>query len=511
MRRPDDSEVKQVRGSALLLSGRVFGRLVNGLTQILLARSFSKSAYGAFAYGIAFLDFTDIFTTLGLTRVVTRYVPVYEERGEHGKALGTIVVVFGTIVSLGLTAILLVHGFRGSIQEYLIHDRRSVSVLAVLIALSPVEALDNMTDGVLAVIGRPGAIFFRKHLLGPLLRIGVVLLIVNRHGSVTALAYGYLFVGLVGFATYATLLTRIIRNQGLPIPLKWRQIEYPIREIMGFAGPLLCISAMEVVLESTDAMVVGRIGGATQVAALRAVQPPARVITTVFISFSLLFASLAARLYARNDRAALNDAYWRTAAWVSMLSFPLFTIMFSFSGPLTRTLYGQRYVNSAPILALLALGYFVNATMGHNLQVLQIFRRLRFLMVVAFLIVPVNIAALIVLTRTFGVVGAASAKAGSFIVLNLILQSALRSTGVKFFDRRYARIYGPMVLAIVGLLIFQQVVGPPLVVGVALTGVIWLVMLFVTRGSLQLGAIFPELRRVPVARYLVSEPYEDEH
>lgn len=501
---PDAADVKQLRGSALLLTGRIVSRGINAATQVLLARTLAKTDYGAFAYAFAFIALSETFVTLGLNRAITRYVPVYEERGEHGKAVGTMLLVFGTIVSLGIAIVVLVNGLSASIQDSLIHDERTVSLLAILIALVPLEALDHMSDGIMAVLGRPGAIFVRRHVLGPCLRLAVVSVLIFRDADVRVLAFGYVAVGAIGLLVYSGMLVRGVTRQIIPHGVTWRTIQLPFREIATFVGPLLVTAIVRMVIESSDALVLGAVHGPEGVASLRAVLPVARFVQTFQLAFMLMFTTLAARLYARNEMEALNDSYWRTATWVSLLSFPVFAVSFVFAAPLTATLYGPRYADSAPIMAILAIGYFVNGMTGHNAQVLGVFRRLTFLTVVHLVVLVVTIGGLFAVVPAFDARGAAVVKAGSIVLINVLLQMGLaRESSVRFFDVRFLAIYASMGVALVGLWVIQELLAPPLVAAVAITGVVWLVLLRVSRDRLHIERTFPELRRIPLARYLV--------
>lgn len=509
MKRPDDEAVKQVRGSSLLLAGRGISRLLNGVAQILLARYLSKGDYGAFAYSLAIVNFGEIFTTLGLNRVITRFVPVYEERREFGKAVGTLTLVFGTIVSLGLTVVLLVNLFSGSIQELLIRDRTTVALLSILIALTPIESLNHMTDGVLAVLGKPGAIFFRKHVVSPLLRVGVVSLLLWRDASVRTLAFAYVGIGLIGLLMYASMLARAVRAYDFPIAEAWRRIQVPFREISVFALPVLAGGLANVALEASDAFVLGGLIGPEGVAEIRAVQPLARFVQTFYLSFLLLFTTLTARLYARGDREGINDIYWRTATWIALLSFPVFAIVFVFPESVTSELYGPRYADSAPVLATLALGYFVNGSFGLNGQVLTVFRRMGYLLSVSAVTLAVALASMLLLVPEYGALGAAYGKAGALILGNLLMQAGLRSTGVRFFDVRFASFYLAIAGAISALWILRATIDPPLVVSIGAVGAVWVVLVGATRASLQIGSIFPEIKRIPLARHLAADPEED--
>ena len=506
MNRQDDGTVRQIRGSALLLAGTVVGRIVNGATQILLARALTKTEYGAFAYGLAFAAVAEVFATLGLTQAVSRYVPLYEERKEYGKALGTIVFVFGTIVSLGLLVVVAVSVFAGSIERLLVHDRQTVATLAILVALVPIEATNRVSEGVLAVVGRPGMIFVRKNVLTPVLRLVVVGVLVSQGSSTRSVAVGYVAIGVLGILAYGGLVPRAVQMHGFPLREAWHRLEVPVREITTFVAPLLVWVVVWVVIDAGDALVLGRYGGAAEVAALRAVQPLAMLMQAILYSFTLLFTTLAARLYAREDHAGLNDAYWRTATWISLLTLPILIVEVIFGEQLTTTLYGRRYADSASVLAILAIAYFVQASMSLNGQVLAVYRRVRYILVVNVVTLGACAFLLFTLVPALGAEGAALAKVGAMIIHSVLMHIGLRAgTGVRLFETRFARLYVAMGALVAVLWLFQRALHPTLVVALLVTGAMWLALVAASRRALAIGHVFPELRKVPLARYLVDE------
>ena len=98
---------RQLRGSTLLLTGQVFSRGANFATQILIVRYLSQADYGAFAYALSIVTLATSLTIFGLDRAVTRYVSIYHEQRDYNRMFGTLVMVFGTIISLGLAIVLL--------------------------------------------------------------------------------------------------------------------------------------------------------------------------------------------------------------------------------------------------------------------------------------------------------------------------------------------------------------------------------------------------------------------
>src|SRR6266508_679375 len=297
----NEATQKHIRGSSLLLGGRFLSLGINFAIQILIVRYLSKADYGAWAYALSLVSLAVGVATFGLDRSITRFIPIYDEEKEYDKLWGTIAMVVGTILSMGL----------------------------------------------FAVMAKPRAIFFRKYVLGPLLRLTVVLLLVLSGAGVTFLAAGFVASGAFTVGLYGFFLYRTVRSEGLIEHLSWARLDMPWREVFGFTVPLLASDLLYMVMNTTDALLVGHYNGAEGVGALRVILPAAHLNQIVFTSFTLLFTPAAARLFARGDTEGISNLYWQTAAWIAVLSFPIFALTFSLSNPLTVAIYGARYESSA--------------------------------------------------------------------------------------------------------------------------------------------------------------------
>lgn len=496
---------RQIRGSSLLLVGRFFSIGVNFVVQVLIVRYLSKSDYGAFAYALSLVSLGETVATFGLDRAITRFVPIYHEQRDYNKLFGTIIMVVGTIVSLGLCMILLVYGLQGFIAQRFISDGQALALLLILIVLSPVQALDTLLNGLFAVFANSRAIFFRKYVLGPALRLSVVLLLILGHSSVRFLATGYLAAGTLGVAIYTVILFRALQDQDLFQHFSLRTIKVPAAELLAFTIPLLTSDLVYVVMNTVDAVLLEHFQGTVDVAALRAVQPTAKMNQLVLSSFALLFTPLAARMFARDDREGINSLYWQTAIWIAIISFPIFALTFSLARPLTVLLYGARYEQSAMILALLSFGYYFNAALGQNGLTLKVLGKVRYVVAINVLAAVVNLGINLWLIPRYGALGAAVGTTSTLIAFNILKQAGLRlGTGISLFHRRYLGVYLTIALSALGLLLVQIIAAPSFYISFVLAGFVSLLVLRLNRNSLQVEQTFPELLRFRLARRLLG-------
>jgi O-antigen/teichoic acid export membrane protein len=500
----DDATRGQLRGSTLLLAGRTISLFANFVVQIIIVRYLTQTDYGAWAYALSIVTLGATIVTFGLDRAITRFIPIYEERGDYGRLFGTLAMVSGTFVTLGLGVVLVVFGLQDWLAGTVIEEPQAITLIVIMIVLAPVSALDDLLIGMFAVFGNARAIFFRRHVLGPILRLTIVALLVMTEQGVEFLAGGYVFSGFLILSLYGTLLIRFLRRRGVLEQFDRSEMRIPAREVLAFTVPLLSSDLLHVLMSTTDAILLGYFHSAAEVGRFRVILPAAGVNQLIFSSFTLLFTPVAARLFARGDQAGINQLYWRTAVWMAIFSFPLFLLTFSLAEPITVALFEERYRDSSVYLALLSLGMYFNVALGFNGLTLKVMGQVRYIVILNIVAALANGALNLLLIPPFGALGAAIATAITLILHNVLKQAGLALAGVHVFEWRYLRVYVSIVLTAAAVLALRLALQPTLPVALTLAAAGSLLVMAVNRDMLDVGDTFPELRRIPVIRWLIG-------
>jgi O-antigen/teichoic acid export membrane protein len=496
---------KHLRGSTLLLFGRGIAMAANFVVQVLIVRYLSKSDYGAFAYALSLISLGSSLAVFGFEKTVTRFIPMYQERGEYHKVFGSIVMMVSTVFSLGFFLVLLVFGLRGWIAESFVSDPLALQLLLLLIFLTPIQALDSLLVGMLAIFSKPTAIFFRRYVLGPSLRLLVVLLVIVFQKDIYFLSMGFIAAGAVGIIIYYGILMHDLRKQEAWKHFNIQNMKFPVKELLGFSIPLFTSSFVFMARTHLVVVLLEYFRSTLDVAAYRAVQPVADLNTTVVQSFALLFMPTMARMYARKDQEGIDSLYWQSAVWITVISFPIFLLTFSLSQPLTVLLFGERYAQSGSIMAVLAAGYYFNAALGFNADTLRIYGRLRYTVMIDFISLLIGLGLNIILIPRYGAVGAAIGTCGTLVLYNILNHIGLKfATNINLFEWRYARVYLSIILGTLGLAIFQRWLALPIYVGVLFAGIISLIILWMNRAVLNVEHTFPELLRFRLVQALFT-------
>jgi O-antigen/teichoic acid export membrane protein len=226
----------------------------------------------------------------------------------------------------------------------------------------------------------------------------------------------------------------------------------------------------------------------------------------VYQSFTALFMPSAARMFARKEWSGINDLYWQTAIWIAVISFPILMLTFSLAQPLTILLFGERYANSAVILALLSLGYYFNAGLGFNNYTLRVFGKVRYIFTVDLIVTVVTIIVYWMVIPRYGAMGAAIATTGSLFAQNLFYQIGLKvQTNVSFFQWRYLRVYLTIILGATGVVLFQVFFNPPVYIDFGLAALTSLLILRINHQALNVKETFPEVLRFPLVHWFLGK------
>lgn len=494
---------RQLRGSSLLLAGRMLSKVVNFGVQVAIVRLLTRDDYGAFAYGLALVLSGELVVKFGLGRGANRFVPFFVERGQNAQVMGTLLLVCSTIVGLGGVCFALLWWVSGlGLSGF--PSGPGATVVLILSLLAPIQALDTICIQTLACFSRPREIFFRKHVLGPGLRAVAVGIAFLAGGRSEVLAAAYLAGGVIGVGVCVQLTLRELRVHGvLPLPVsEWR---VPWRPLFRFSLPLMSSDLVFIALTFVTTVLLMRSHGEAGVASMRAVAPAAALNSLVAQSFALLFMPAAMRLHAQGDMGSIRQHYWQSAAWVSVLSFPIFALTFGVAPDLVVVLLGDAYAESARVLALLAVGHYVGVCVGFNNEMLQVFERTRAIVWTDVMTIVLGVALSAILSPAHGAFGVAIALTVSRVAGTLTRQQVmLREPGFEAVPRAQKSTWAKVALGGGAIAVLGWLWQPPFLGQLVLVAAVTLVLLRATARTLDIARSFPELLRVPGIAKLVG-------
>lgn len=505
-----DTAKKHIRGSSMLLVGRMISLLTNFVVQVLTVRYLTKSDYGAFAWALSITALGSSFVVFGMDKTITRFAPIYKKYQQFDKLFGAIILMLGTILALGFALILSIYGFGGLFFDSSINNENGFMLLLILIFVSPIQALDEFFVGMFAVFSKPKAIFFRKYVLAPCLKLCAILLVILVHSNVYFLAKSYCAAGFIGLIINISILSRILYKQEIFFGVKISKIKMPLREIYSFAIPLLSSVMARSFRSSIVVVLLEYFNNVSEVAIFKSVYPVARLNLVVLQSFAYLFTPIAASMFAQKDNNGISYLYQTSAVWITVISFPIFIITFSLAQPVTVLLFGSRYANSGIILAILAVGFYFSVGMGFNDLTLRVFGKVGMLFTVDIITVIISLGVCFWLIPQYGATGAAIAASSSLIIQNILNIITLQySTGIKIFRLSSIKVFASAIIGTIGLILIQTNFRPPIYVGFFISVFIFLAILKFNQSMMNIAQTFPEIKRFSILNFILRISYDN--
>ena len=495
---------KHLRGSSMLLMGKLIAVGVNFLTQVLTVRYLTQADYGAFTFGLAAVAFFNHVSTLGLRTTVPRFIPIYHEKDELGKIPGTIAITLLTILFTSILIIGTAWFSPDTITHIMNGQNRGTDLLLILIFLVPVEAVDALLIALFASFASPKAIFFRKYILGPGLKLLVAGSMIVLQADVLFIGYGYLAAAVAGIAIYSSVLVKLLAREGI-FALKTK-IVLPFRELFSFSLANFITDVLVGLTPFVATLLIGQHQGAAEIALFRVILPLAHLNRIVKMSFETLYVPAAARKFANGDMQGLNDLYWRTAAWMSIISFPLFLVTFAQARFITVLSYGARYETSWFFLSIFSFAYYMQTLTGFNALTLKIIGKLKYVVTIHVLASLLAIGANWILVPLYGARGAALATVGSMVVHNILKHAGLaQAKGIHMFDRLYLEPYLYIVFCSSALFLLQLYTSVSTYILSPAICVCSVILLMRSKRKLQVSETFPELSKLPfIGKFLSS-------
>jgi len=502
---PKHGEIARgIRGSSLLFAGRCLSLGMNFAIQLAAVRYFSKEEFGVYSVALSAVAVAAVFAAFGMDKTALRVLPRFQSAGDLRKFSAATLLMALTTLGCSLVAIAVIYLIFG-FEHALGSPTRSMEVMLVMIWMTPCMVMDCFVTSLFSVFGKPRAIFMRQHVLGPLLRLSAVILVVVTGGGLFAFAAGQLIASLIGVLIYVTLVRSLILERDDLVRVSWKDMKSTAKEVFSYSLTLIFGDVSFLMRGAMVVLIIGFFFAPAEVAGFQAVFPAARLNDIVIATFSMLFMPSAGRLFSEGAIDSLNHLFRKTTVWTTVLSFPIFLACFLMPEQLCVLLFGAQYADSAPTLAILSLGFFINTTVGMNLRLVRVVSGLKALILTDLISLAGAILFNFLLVPTFGAIGGAWAILIGFAIQGVIYMVAVAMTvDVNPLAWRLIRAY-----CLAGVLTWclWMAAGSSLITPLwmpVLLAAASLLFAFLCRDDLEVANVFPEVAKVPYVGRLLS-------
>jgi O-antigen/teichoic acid export membrane protein len=423
-------DVSHAARSGLVQTLTIAGQALLTVTQVLLARLFGREVFGSYQASLAVLEMLTRSGTGGADKGMLRFVAGHRARGEEAlvrSALGT-----------GLRLCLLI---AGSTAVLLMLFARPIAALArepaMTTALRVMAPAAVLTGAVWVLVQASLAArvtranFIVRGIGEPILFLLAGVAAAGFGRSLVHLGVAHVLAAGATLALAVAVVGRVFGRGEIA-----RSLWSPwLPGFARFSIPLGAAELLNTVMQRADIVILTVFLGPNATAVYAASEFITRVISNTRYVFDSIAAGVFSESLHLGQRERLRQNLVLMSRWVATLAAPIAITVVVLRRELLA-LYGPGFRDGAAALTVLAIGHFVNATLGLSGWILVTSGRSRLSLLNNVAAASVNVVAGLTLIPRFGPVGTAIASLGSIALLQIAAVVEVRIIeGVSPLDR----------------------------------------------------------------------------
>lgn len=396
---------------------KILSTALSFLTSVFLARILGISEYGTYIYALSLKALLGFIAIFGFDRFLIKEISVLNSKQAWGEISGILRFSNKTTsiisVVLFVLATLSVWGLVGY------KDPQRLYILSIAFASLIPGALGGLRAATLSGLNFVLLGQLPDLLLQPIIFISLTSLVYFYIGSSINLLW---VMGAWLLSTWINFLLGIfILLKKIPEPAKHAEPNYEkSKEWIANALPFIFISAMNVVLNKTDIIMLEPIAGSAAVGIYAVCTRSSQFVAFILMAMNSSLAPTIARLYANGQKENLQKIITKTTRVVSLTAIPIVLVLVIF-GKQILSLYGPEFISGYTTLLILSISQLVNVATGSVGLLLNMTGNQQEVAIGIGISAALNVLLNIFLIPHYGIAGAAFATASSMVIQNFHL------------------------------------------------------------------------------------------
>ena len=399
---------------------------------VLLARTLGAEELGHYVFAFSVVTILSVQVQAGLPLLLTKSLPKYEVTEDFARLRG--LLLFTVLFTLAFSGLVLIAYWAVNLwltQQFGGYAGRETVNWAIL--LLPFIALSTSVGAAIRSLGRL--------LVGQVIETGCrqfILLSMLGAGAIGAVGAQLSAKIAMQFHVVAAVITTavgvgvlvlgcsIFRKPG-GVSMEWRRWTLTL-------VPLSLIAGLQIILGKSDVVMLRGLIGAEDVAIYFIANQLGNLVFLANQGVRLVKGPMMARAAQMEDLGTLQHVYSRGALFVFLFTLPAAVLLLLFGAPIIGFVFGPEYRSAYPVVAVLAIGYVVQALFGNTELLLKVTDNEWVVMRAMVLAIVANLGLNAVTIPWLGALGAALAS----VTVTLCLKGSLareirRRVGISAF------------------------------------------------------------------------------
>ncbi|MEM4626506.1 MAG: flippase [Candidatus Bilamarchaeaceae archaeon] len=419
---PEINSSTLAKGTVWTFAAQVLLKFFSFIYLTVVARLFSTEEIGIFYFVLSIVGFIVIFTDLGFSQSLPRYVPYLYSKGQKARVVYLLKVLFilGFFISIAASFILL---FLAPYISSLLGKPELTPALQVLAFFPFVSELSALLSGFL--VGRK---IIRDYQLvnsfqGIIKIIFTIIFGFTIAFNAVSLSLAYLISFIPLIIGYAYFTLKDIRNFGKYEEDKSVTGRSFIFEVFSFGLILSLVATLYIIASSTDRFMLGILikeNALEKIGIYSVVTTFAGLVLLPFSAIITIFLPMVSELFGKEKLDEIRKITTVAIKWSIIIGMPFLILLLSFSSFFLRVFYGESYVSGDNVLIVYLLSFAIFSLSLLPMKVIAAMRRLDIELKIAVVCAILNVILNFLFIPLWEMNGAAIATFFSFLLMTIL-------------------------------------------------------------------------------------------
>ena len=402
--------------------------------------------------GLSILILAGTLSYLGYAQGISRFTAYYAGSNQNEKIKPGLVSINLFTILLGLVSSFIVYFFSKSIAVGFFHEVKLEPILKIFSTGILFFSVAQVLNGSLRGLKKIHLLIFTDSILYKALPLIVFPLLFFLFGlRVEGAAWAY----ISGTIAMSMAAGYFVYRETTSLPGKMVFSKTCFKEITKFSLPLSLANIMNQLRGRMDIFLIGFFLSSGKVGIFTVALTLASMLNIFLSSIVTIFNPVASELYGKGDIDKLSEIFSMSLKWLFILVFPVMLFLVFFSESSITIIFGQSYKSAAPLLAILAICYFLKSAVGPTGATLLATGRSNTVFVVNMISLGISLLLCLTLIPVFGLIGGAFATGIAVVFQQAAMLFLLKKViDVRFWGMRIF-IYVAYCLILVYLISFS--------------------------------------------------------
>ncbi|MEW5896113.1 MAG: oligosaccharide flippase family protein [Nanoarchaeota archaeon] len=357
-----DFTQRVLKGAGIIFGTSLISSAFAYLIRLILARKLTPEEFGLFFAVYSFVLIVGWIKSLGLPSSIQKLVPEFRIKNEITSI--KFVMFFSFLFNLMTSLIVLVIVF--FIPDSLINSYfKSIlgkSIFLVMICYILMDGLSQVFTSYFLAVNKVWKYAMREMVIRGFVLIGILLI------SLDVFRVSWIYVLAATFSSVINFTLFLVDFKFFSHPLIFSKAV--IKEIFRFSLPLTIRDFFGVLMSYVDTLTLVYFRPLVEVAIYNVILPTADLLLVLARPFGRVMLPMSSELSVSGQNERILHLLKLIHKYLFLLLVPIYTIIFTFSGWILKSLFGVQYETGSLGLKLLGLGFFFSGLSIVNYSVL---------------------------------------------------------------------------------------------------------------------------------------------